>query len=82
MKQFQVVMNLSAQKLKQVHQKQRATQIQKMSTEDTKIIQQQEQENNENYTGIITFNQKLYEKIITTDLSLKDPRNFMKKLDD
>ena len=37
---------------------------------------------NENYTRIIIFNQKLYEKIIPTDLSLKDPQNFMKKLDD
>jgi len=53
-----------------------------MNTEETEIIQQQEKENHENYTGIITFNQKLYEKIIATDLSLKDPRNFMKKLDD
>ena len=53
-----------------------------MSTKETKIMQQQEQENNENYTGIITFNQKLYEKIIATDLSLRDPRNSMKKLDD
>ena len=53
-----------------------------MNTEETEIIQQQEQETNENYIGIITFNQKLYEKIIATELSLKDPRNFMKKLDD
>ena len=43
-----------------------------MNTEETDIIQQQEQESQENYTGIITFNQKLYEKIIATDLSLKD----------
>ena len=53
-----------------------------MNTEETEIIQQQEQENHENYTGIIAFNQKLYEKIIAIDLSLKDLRNFMKKLDD
>ena len=53
-----------------------------MNTEETEIIQQQEKENHENYTGIITFNQKFYEKIIATELSLKDSRNFMKKLDD
>ena len=28
------------------------------------------------------FNQKLYKKIIAKELSLKDPRNFMKRLDD
>ena len=53
-----------------------------MNTKETNTIQQQEQENNENYTGIITFNQKLYSKIVAIDLSLKDPRNFEKKLDD
>ena len=53
-----------------------------MNTEDTENMQQLEKENNENYTGIIIFNQKLYEKIIAADLSLKDPENFMKKLDD
>ena len=78
MNQFRVVMNLLAQKPKQVHQKQKILQTQKMNTEETTIIQQQEQETIGNYTGIITFNQKLYEKIIATELSLKDPRNFMK----
>ena len=53
-----------------------------MTTEESETILQQEQETNENYMGIITFNQKLYSKTIATDLSLKDPRNFMKKLDD
>jgi len=53
-----------------------------MSTEETDIIHQQEQENNKNYTGAITFNQKLYAKIVATDLCLKDPRNFMRNLDD
>ena len=45
-------------------------------------MQWQDQENNENYTWVITFDQKLYSKIIGTYLSLKDPRNFMKKLVD
>ena len=53
-----------------------------MNTEETNTIQQQEQQNNENYARIITFNQKLYSKIIAIDLSLKDPRSFMKKMDD
>lgn len=75
-------MNLSVQELKLIHQKQKIIQIQKMNTEEIEIMQQQEQENNENYTGIITFNQKLFEKIMATDLSLKDPRTFMKKLDE
>ena len=52
-------MNLLAQKLKQVHQKWKVLQIQKMNTEETEIIQQQEKENHENYTGIITFNLSL-----------------------
>ena len=51
-----------------------------MNTEETDTIQQQEQENNKNYAGIITFNQKLYSKITAIDLSLKDPRNFVKKI--
>lgn len=74
--------DLSVQELKLIHQKQKIIQIQKMNTEEIEIMQQQEQENNENYTGIITFNQKLFEKIMATDLSLKDPRTFMKKLDE
>ena len=53
-----------------------------MNTKETDTIQPQEQENNENYIGIITFNQKIYAKTVATDLSLKDLRNFMKKLDD
>ena len=53
-----------------------------MNTEEIGVIQQQEQENNENHTGVITFYQKLYVKIVAADLSLKDPRNFMRKLDD
>ena len=53
-----------------------------MNNEETDTIQQQEQTNNENYTGIITFNQRIYEIIIAKGLSLKDPRNFMKKIDD
>lgn len=74
--------DLSVQELKLIHQKQKIIQIQKMNTEEIEIMQQQEQENNENCTGIITFNQKLFEKIMATDLSLKDPRTFMKKLDE
>ena len=50
--------------------------------EDTEVVKPQEQENNEKYTNIITFNRRLCEKIITKELSLKDPRNFMKRLDD
>ena len=53
-----------------------------MHAKEIKIIQQQEQESNENYTRVVTFNQWLYEKIIAEDLSLKDPAKFMKKVDD
>jgi len=53
-----------------------------MTTKEIEIIQQQEQENNDNSTGIITFNQRLYDKIIINKLSLKDLRSFMKKTDD
>jgi len=51
-------------------------------TEETELVKVEEQENTDNYTHIITFNQKLYEKIVAEELSLKDPRNFMKRLDD
>ena len=51
-------------------------------SEETELVKLEEQENTDNYTSIITFNQRLYEKIITKELSLKDPRNFMKRLDD
>ena len=53
-----------------------------MTIKETYIIQHQEQENNKNYALVITFNQKLYAKIVAIDLSLEDPTNFMKKLDD
>jgi len=53
-----------------------------MSTEEIDTIQQQERENNENYTEVITFIQKLYSKIMATNLSLRDLRSFIKKMDD
>ena len=53
-----------------------------MTTEESKLAKLEEQENTDNYTSIITFNQKLYEKIIAKELALKDPQNFMKRLDD
>jgi len=51
-------------------------------TKETELVKLEEQENTDDYTSIITFNQKLYEKIIAKELSLKDPQNFMKRLDD
>ena len=51
-------------------------------TEETELVKLEEQENIDKYISIITFNQKLYGKIIAKELSLKDPRNFMKWLDD
>jgi len=51
-------------------------------SEETELVKVEEQENTDNYASIITFNQKLYERIIAKELSLKDPRNFMKRLDD
>ena len=53
-----------------------------MNAEQTEEIKPEEQENTENHTSIITFNQRLDEKIISKELSLKDPRNFMRKLDE
>ena len=41
-------------------------------SEETEVVKLEEQENTDNYTSIITFNQRLYEKIITKELSLKD----------
>jgi len=32
------------------------------STEETELVKLEEQENTENYTSIITFNQRLYKK--------------------
>ena len=51
-------------------------------TDETELVKLEEQENTDNHTSIIIFNQKLYEKIIAKELSLKDPRNFMKLLDE
>jgi len=53
-----------------------------MNTEQIELVKLEEQENTENYTSIITFNQRLYDKIRAKELSLRDPRNCMKRLDD
>jgi len=44
-----------------------------VTTEETEIVKLEEQENIENYSSIIMFNRRLYEKIISKELSLKDP---------
>ena len=53
-----------------------------MTTEETKLVKLEEQENTDNYNSIITFNQQLYQKIIAKELSLNDLKNFMRRLDD
>ena len=58
MKLFLIVMNLLVQKIIQIPLKTQVISILKMNTEeDTKIVKLQEEENNENYTSIINFNQ-------------------------
>ena len=53
-----------------------------MTDKETELVKLEEQTNTDNYTSIVTFNQRLYEKIIGKELSLKDPRNFIRRLDD
>jgi len=53
-----------------------------MTTEETELVKLEEQENTNNYASIITFNQRLYEKIVAEESPLKDRRNFMRRLDD
>ena len=57
--------------------------IQKMNTkEEIETVKLEEQETTGKHIGIITFNQWLYEKKTSKELSLRDPKNFMKTLDD
>ena len=49
-------------------------------TEETELVKLEEQDNIDNYTSIITFNQKLYEKIIAKQLSLKGSSKLYEKI--